>query len=321
MISPVGALEQVAARAGAQRGEDRVVVLEHGQDQDADVRAGPRAIARVASMPLSSGICRSIRITSGCERRRPGRSPRRRSAASPTICEVRHATPSSARRPVAEQGGGRRRSAGGSARRSRRRPGAAAAGRGRACRRPGGGLDLQVPPSSAARSRIERRPTPARARPAGRRRRRRPRGPARRRRASRTAQRAARRGVRRWSAPPARCGRRPPRPRPAAAAGLRRVDLTSSCQPRRSSRGTLAQRADQAELVERGRAQPVDQPADVGDRRLRLVAQLRAGGRRAPRVTRRAGARGVEPERQAASSGPGRRAGRGAAGGAPPRAP
>ena len=36
----VGALEQVAARAGAHGGEDRVVVLEHRQHQHADVRAG-----------------------------------------------------------------------------------------------------------------------------------------------------------------------------------------------------------------------------------------------------------------------------------------
>ena len=39
-LPAVGALQQVTAGAGSHGGEDRLVVFEHGQHQDADVRAG-----------------------------------------------------------------------------------------------------------------------------------------------------------------------------------------------------------------------------------------------------------------------------------------
>ena len=79
------ALEQVAARAGAHRGEHRLVVLQHRQHEDSGVRARGE-ICRVASMPLRSGMWRSITTTSGCScggsrdglvaARRPRRRPR-----------------------------------------------------------------------------------------------------------------------------------------------------------------------------------------------------------------------------------------------------
>ena len=69
----VGALEQVAARAGPHRGEHRLVVLEHGQHQHGrcrvravDLRGSPRR----RSAP---GMCRSITTTSGAARRRADR--------------------------------------------------------------------------------------------------------------------------------------------------------------------------------------------------------------------------------------------------------
>ena len=40
-----GALDEVAARAGAQCLDDHVVVLEHRHDDDADVRRGRRELA------------------------------------------------------------------------------------------------------------------------------------------------------------------------------------------------------------------------------------------------------------------------------------
>ena len=93
----------------------------------------------------------------------------------------------------------------------------------------GRGSTEQLPPSSAARSRIEDSPTPG-AGSAGKpapssvtstvRRRRRPRAGPRR--------RAPRRGGRRWSAPPARSGRRRPRPRPAAAAARRATSTATA---------------------------------------------------------------------------------------------
>ena len=67
----VGALEQVAPGAGAHRGEDRVVVVEHGQHEDATCGL-VATIRRVASMPSRPGIRRSITTTSGLLRVRRG---------------------------------------------------------------------------------------------------------------------------------------------------------------------------------------------------------------------------------------------------------
>ena len=151
---------------------------------------------------------------------------------------------------------------------------------------PGAASTRQVPPISAARSRIEDSPTPGdqvgrqpasvvgdldgerlrRPRPAARRRCRAP--------AWRTTLVSAsctiavgghldRRRQRRQLAP----GRRRATREPVGADAL----------------GQPLQRADQAELVQRRRPQPVDQPADVGDRRAQLAAQLagqRLGRRR-----------------------------------------
>ena len=84
-------------------------------------------------------------------------------------------------------------------------------------------------------------------------------------------------------------------------------------------RDVLAQRLDQAELVERGRAQVVDGAADRGDGAAHLVAQPAGEGRRRPGRWRasRPAARAAAPCRPA--PGRRRRAGRAAAGGAPPR--
>jgi hypothetical protein len=38
-LFPAGAFEQVSASAGAERGGDRIVVVEHGQHQHRDIRA------------------------------------------------------------------------------------------------------------------------------------------------------------------------------------------------------------------------------------------------------------------------------------------
>ena len=59
------ALEDVAERAGAHRREHRLVVLEHGQHQDARRRARPGRSRRVASMPFIPGIWMSMMMTSG----------------------------------------------------------------------------------------------------------------------------------------------------------------------------------------------------------------------------------------------------------------
>ena len=60
------ALDEVAARSGAECLDDGVVVLEHGHDDDADVWAAA-VQAAVASMPVMPGIARSISATSGSE--------------------------------------------------------------------------------------------------------------------------------------------------------------------------------------------------------------------------------------------------------------
>ena len=97
---PAGALEQVAARAGAHRREHRLVVLEHGQHEHADVRV-PRTMRASPRCRSTPGICRSITTTSGCEPR-PGRPPRA-GRASPTT-SMSSATSSSARSPCTERG-------------------------------------------------------------------------------------------------------------------------------------------------------------------------------------------------------------------------
>ena len=160
----VGALEQVAARAGPHRGEDRVVVLEHRQHQHADVRARRPTMRRVASMPLSSGICRSISDHVGLQLARPARPPRAPSAASPTTSTSPAAASRSMRSPRRNTGWS---SATQDARRAPRHAhlrtvvdGQAGRGTTRAARRPRR-RRAGVPPSSAARSRIETRPTPA----------------------------------------------------------------------------------------------------------------------------------------------------------------
>ena len=61
----LGALDEVAAGAGAHGREHRVVVVEHGQHQHRRPTGAARAISRVASTPSRSGICRSMTTTSG----------------------------------------------------------------------------------------------------------------------------------------------------------------------------------------------------------------------------------------------------------------
>ena len=86
--------------------------------------------------------------------------------------------------------------------------------------------------------------------------------------------------------------------------------------------GVPAQRPDQAQLVQGGRAQPVDQPPDVVDAPRGCRARSSAISAARPlRVGDARSCRGVGLERRRRSApGRGRRAGRGAAGGAPPRA-
>ena len=97
----------------------------------------------------------------------------------------------------------------------------------------------------------------------------------------------------------------------------RALDDRPRAEPARPVRG--ARRP--AQLVQDRRAQVVDEPADVGDGLLGLAragrqqVRGRAGGRGEPRGGR---CRARAPRRRA--SGRGRRAGRGAAGGVPPRA-
>ena len=166
-------------------------------------------------------------------------------------------------------------------------------------------------PGRAARP-CRRRPAPRRARASSPARR-----PARRRRACRApssatssssapferdrarGSRARRRGARRWSSPRARSGRRPPRPRPAAAAAAPAPSTLDQAAAVRQARGRACSRsADQAELVERGRAQLVDQPPDARRSRPRVSSRSSpsssaTGGGRRPAVAarRRAAAR------------------------------
>ena len=227
----------------------------HLQVHQDDVRLQLVAASAIASSPSSASptSSRSGAAPAGRAARRGRAGGRRRSApgwAPWLVLPVRSVV---------------RRSAQGSTARD-----AGAAGRPRAI--------ASVPPSSAARSRIEDRPTPgtgsARAPPVV--------GDLQRQHASRfDPARAGRcrcwrwRGCRRWSAPPARCGRRPPRRRrAAAAASLGGVDADLK-PPAVLMVGVHPQRADQAEVVQRRRAQPVDQAADVGDRVLGLLASAR----------------------------------------------
>ena len=214
------ALEHVAARAGAQRGEDRVVVLEHRQDEHAHVRCRRAATRRVASIPPMPGHLQVHHHRRRAQLDARPRAPRSPFSASPTTSMSRPSSDSSSTRsPARNTGWSSAISSADAARRSWRRraaeraldPGAAAGRR----------SIVHVPPSSAARSRIEpqadagsvavgqaaavvlrsrtREPPPSAA--------------------SRDAAACARRrGARRWPAPPARCAARPPRPRPAAAA-------------------------------------------------------------------------------------------------------
>ena len=61
----VRALDEVAARPGAERGEDVLVVLVHRQHEDRAAPAVPRSSRRVAATPSRSGIDRSVMTTSG----------------------------------------------------------------------------------------------------------------------------------------------------------------------------------------------------------------------------------------------------------------
>ena len=86
----VRALQQVPARTGAHRGEQRLILLGHRQHDDADVRTVRGDRAGSPRCRPARGICTSITTTSGCSsaravhgldaRRPPYRRPRRRPA-------------------------------------------------------------------------------------------------------------------------------------------------------------------------------------------------------------------------------------------------
>ena len=284
------------------------------------MRAARRRSAASPRSPFSSGICRSIRTTSGCsssrQRDRLGRRsrPRRR----PRPCRRRS---SSARSP-SRKTGGRRRSGRGSAihcglladgqpgmhARAAAGPRCDRTGRRRARLRARASTSGRRPRAASGQTRaVVARPSRSSASSTD----------------SRTvAASSRRRAGRRWSAPRWRSGRR--RPRRAAgrsSAARRRPSTVTAAGSAEAPSGLLAQRRDEPELVERRRAQLVDQPADVGDAPgspglERSRRQRRAAPRR--RASRAHASSCMRDRRRA--SGRGRRAGRGAAGGAPPRA-
>ena len=139
--------------------------------------------------------------------------------------------------------------------------------------------------------------------------------------ASRPARGGRRRACARSSAPPGRSGRRRPRPR-RAAGGSGASARTSTAQRRAQLVGPLADRPDQAELVQGRRAQ-ARRPARGRRRRRRAGRARGCRARRRPRRgrgrRRSAAVARLQPGRRRGSA-RGRRAGRAAAGGVPPRA-
>ena len=264
----VGVLEHVAAGAGAQRGKTE----SSSSNRSARAPATSGSAPTIAAGRLDAADARAAAGPSGrrpAAARPPARPPPRPSTPTPATTTSGTAS-SSATTPL--------RNSGWSSTTSTRtgstvtplprgRPGDAPA-----CRRRRPASTRQSPPISAARSRIDGEPDPGA-----------PRSPGSPRPSSVTStvsvagvhgqphagRCARRRAGRRWSAPPARCGRRPPRPRRAAAAGPAGTS-TVDRGPRRRPPMRSASRCSaptRPELVQRRRPQLVDQPADVGDRR------------------------------------------------------
>ena len=254
-----------------------VVGVEGGQHDDLAARPGGRAGCSVAVEPVHPGIRMSIRTTSGAARataagdlgavgrladeldvagRRRGSSQRRRA-------------PARRRRRPARAPGARRRSRG--QRRLVRRP-ARAARRAAGSRRPASSRARARPPARPTRSREPDQPGAAAGQGSGwlaptggglRTSTSSPRAGAPLTIARRRPRRA--RACARWSAPPARCGRRCGRPPPGTRRGVGRPG-----RPRRTRMP--------------GAARLLHQRGQVGQRRLRARAALR---RRRPRAARR----------------------------------
>ena len=280
-LRALGALEQVAAGAGAHRREHRLVVVVHRQHEDRDVRRRVDDPARGLDAVEPGHVDvhqHDVRVPG---RDRGDRLLARRGLARPGRCRPR--SPAAAARPA-------RNAAWSSATRTRIRSarlahGAAARPSGRRARTrvpPSGRRSTATsPPTSAARSCIDSRPVPRR---------------------GDVGQAAAVVGdLDRQLAVGAQ--RDAARARPGVADGVGHgldrdpvgrdldgrgqlgqvggldADPRSDAVPRASSpppieaRRLLADRAREAELVERGRAEAVHEPADVGERLAHLLAE------------------------------------------------
>ena len=302
-------LEQVAARAGAQRGEDRVVVLAHRQDEDRHLGArgrepgrrrdaaltghpqvhddhvgGERSTASTACSPVATWATTSTSGRSPSTVTRPSRKTGWSSATTTRSGPHRERLGSRARSSVPP-----------------RAPGPTS----------------KRPPTSAARSRMHVSPTPGGA--AGSARDRRPRPPPQPALLEPDPHGAVRAPLCRTALATASAVIRYAATSTAAGSSPAAARATPS-RDRAVRREVLAQRPGQPELVQRRRPQVVDGAAYRGDGPAHLVARA---ARRAPRAPGRAraarpGCRAAAPCRRA--RGRRRRAGRAAAAGAPPRA-